>query len=299
MIINKSKNWLLIIGIIAAVLCLVFYIFIGSDHPYEGSRNYSDKSLKLMLIAAVIIAPLLEEIAFRGFFTDKNWMRVTSFIVLPLFVFTGFTSEEWFVILPTIFFITTYLLSLKFKNPIIVNFTIILNVLLFTSIHYTLEDLISPNYFFYPLAQISAGCLLIWITINFNLLKSMLFHFLWNVFFVVILIYGLQFPNTETKTFSNETIHVEWVEVPLFSKENTKIRVTDNLIEGINVEARFLYKIISRGKAPDDQILQYEPYLKYNITVHNLDIITTNETFQKETLKFLENQELVYLKEGD
>lgn len=295
MIANKSKNWLLMSGIIAAFLCGILYIFIGIDQPYEGSRNYSDKSLKFLLFAAVIFAPISEEIAFRGFYTGKKWMKIASFVVLPLFMLTGFTSGEWIIILLSILFITTYLLSLKFTNPHIVNFSIILNVLLFASIHYTSDDLLSPHFYYVPLAQIAAGCLLIWITINFNLLKAMLFHFLWNATFMILLIYGLQFPDTEFKTFSNESISIEWVEVPLFGQGKTKIIETEGLIEGTNVEARFLYRIISGNQTPEQQIMQQDPYVKYNFKIKSMDAKNSRELLKNETKKFLVDQGIVYL----
>ncbi|MFN4761982.1 type II CAAX prenyl endopeptidase Rce1 family protein [Gillisia sp. Q332] len=298
MIRHKSKNWLLLLGIITALLFVLLYNFVGSEHPYKGSRNYSDVPLKVMLFLTLLFAPLFEEIAFRGFFTGKKWIKIAAIIFLPIFVLTVNASMEWFVIVLSMLFIAAYLLSLKYENKILGNISILLNILLFTAIHYTLEDFYSPDYFFTPLAQLSIGCFLIWITINFNLLKAMLFHFLWNAGIMLFLIYSLQFPDTETKIFSNETFQIEWVKVPVFNNENAQVNISEGFIEGTNIEARKFHFIVSTIKTKD-KIMQYEPYVIYNFSVQSLDTLTSLEDLKEETLKFLENQELVFKKEKE
>ncbi|MBZ9630578.1 CPBP family intramembrane metalloprotease [Salegentibacter sp. LM13S] len=304
---GKEKNWLFALAGIALCFALIFDVWIENELPYKGKRNFSNLPFGITIIVALVWAPIVEEIIFRGFFVNRKWIKITALISLPLFILFGFAN--YLTIFLLILFFILISLNIKYvENVILQNLSILLNILLFTTIHYDFEELITLEYFYLPFYQFSLGCILVWTAINFNLLKAILLHFSWNVLIVAILLYNLQFPNKETKVFKNEFIRVEWSRTSIFNDDksilmfskssksnNDTVTDSEGYLEARNVEAKNVYQIVSDSLIKNKEIFQIEPFMKYNFLISSEKQGIQEKSLEENISTFLREEDLIYL----
>ena len=169
----------------------------------------------------------------------------------------------------------------------------ILNALLFGFIHYKIEDFTSVEKGFVILFQISIGFLLIWVTLNFGLIRSMLVHATYNGVLLSFIVISVQFPDTKINNYEDENIKVEWQRVPYFESLNTNISTTSEKTEAFSTTINKVYIMtgIRNYDEDNEKIVQTEAYMKYNFKIYlkenaiNKDINkATNHFFLKEKL---------------
>ena len=209
---NTLKNWLLKLGVASFTLLIFLYaIFsaLGIEYPPISRDMIGDKlSFRWFVVMAVIFAPLLEEVAFRGFFTAKRWLRIISFIVLLVFI--GLSFSYFALALLVLYIATIFVNDRSGKKHI--NSLLIMNAVLFAGIHYTTEDFMTSLGTIAILAQFGMGLILLWITINFGLIKAMLFHAFYNGLLMLLLFMALQYPSSKNHRIESENLVVEYKE---------------------------------------------------------------------------------------
>lgn len=292
---NTTKNWLLYGAIISMITAVILLIILGEE-MVQGSRNISDFPFITILFLSAILAPIYEEFVFRGIYSSKKLFKIVSCILLPVFVLLSDTGLLAPVLLA--FFGITYVLFMKYEINYMEDLSMLLNVLLFTSVHYKIEEFIDPSMFYYAFFQFALGSLFIWLILNFGILKAIISHVIWNFTLMIIMVYGLHYPDEEINTFENSEIRVEWKRVPRFDDKNTLIKnIDDDTLIAKNVDARFFYKFLKNPhnlklKEEGFRLLQTENFMKYDF-----EVIVKNDqvdSLRQETVDFLIEEKLIY-----
>ena len=292
------KNWLLKLGIASfALLILLQMVFaaLGIDYP-PISRDMLGENLSfgLFVILGVIVAPLFEEVAFRGFFTPQRWLRITSFIVLLIFI--GLSFSYFSLALLLLYILSVYLNDRSGKKRI--NLLLVMNAVLFAGIHYTAQDFITSLGVVAILAQFGMGLILLWITINFGLIKAMLFHAFYNGLLMLLLFMALQYPSPEKHTAESKHLTIEYQEIPYakstegsFTRKRTKdtLYLTNmrlNKANRLHIETSTLSK-------EDEPWVESVPFMKYDLKVYTNNTEEVN-MYSEELFQLLKNEELIY-----
>ncbi len=167
---------------------------------------------------------------------------------------------------------------------------------MFSLFHYKLNDLMNFSTFYQPLAQFSVGMITIWIVINYNIYKSILFHFCWNVFFTLIFLISIQFPNKKENIFSNDTAKVVWSRISRVNECNAStLEFFKHKLVATNIEAREFYELLdieNPNKKIGGKVLQVEPYMKYNFVIIFKDSLNQSD-IRINSQKLLEDLDFV------
>lgn len=294
---HTLKNWLLQLGVASFVLLIVLHTLFAAleiDYPPISRDMMGDNvSFELFIILGVIIAPFFEEIAFRGFFTGKRWLRIISFIVLLVFI--GLSFSYFSLVLLLLYILSVYLNDRSGKKRI--NLLLVMNAVLFAGIHYTANDFITSFGTVSILAQFGMGLILLWITINFGLLKAMLFHAFYNGLLMGLLFMTLEYPSLEKHIAESEHLTIEYQEVPFTkSRESSFTREDSNdtlYIKNMRMNSAGRLLIETSSLSDEKPWAESVPFMKYDLKVY-----TNNkeevDTYSEELYQLLKNEELIY-----
>lgn len=289
-----KKKWLLKTAGLSACLFLILYLFIDQDHLADNFYNFSQLPIWSFILGVVFLAPIIEEVFFRGFFSNKKYLKIISLIGLPLLLII----EAFNTVTVGLFIIFIILILLHFKKATdqIFNLVIILNALLFSLSHFPLNNFYNIFTNYYILLYFSVGLFLIWIILNYGILKSILFHLIWNFIVVASLMFSLQFPNSDLQHFENEFIKVKWNAVPRFNQNTTQLGFESSSVMAKQIEARRLYLIVNANLniKSEGEVLQFVPYKKYDFSITIKDTTMNQRQMMKHTKDFLLNSNLVY-----
>ncbi len=236
-----SHNYLVSTG--AAIFCctLITYICIlyffetevDNLSGFDAENNYYQ-----LIFSALLIAPIIEELFFRGYFTNNVFLKITSFIGIPIYIYL--TDNNYLFIL---YFLALGLHFFAKTRPYYLYF---LNAMIFSLVHYTFSDFgsfitIVPMFF-----QFSLGLILIWVVINFNIIRSILCHFAFNLLFIAIITIPLQFPDDKICKIEHLGYHFEWTKIPVINAANTLVSIpNDYSLTAENVDVAAFYKTFS------------------------------------------------------
>ncbi len=274
MILQKYKSNYLLIGAVffyctflIIYFSIIYFDIITFEELNNKSRLNSVNNLKMLMISAILIAPIIEELVFRGYFTNNKNLKFLSIIGLPLFIF--FTKSFYLIIIiPYIGILLFDYFSFKKINTKIL---FISNALIFAIIHYKVEHFNEIITIIPILAQFGTGLLLIWVVINFNIKTSILIHSLHNLIILLPLIIILQFPPKTVNFKEVENYKITWNKIPIFNNELTLIKKPNDFeISANNISPIDLYKTYVKL---EDNINLYnkEPFFKYNIVIKKLN----------------------------
>lgn len=278
---NKNKNWILYSGIVAVLLGLVVLWFTKTE--YYHSRLNMETNFITLLFFSIIIAPVFEELAFRGYFTRTKKIQIPSLILLLVYVLISFNVINLILFLAILTFI---LLNNGKENNLIFFFSI----LLFGTIHYQVSDFTSLSAFYTILFQLGLGAILLWVVINFNLKRAMLLHALFNLVMLSFSYFSIMYKTDfSEKRIENDTIHVVWKkEFNLYTK-NESLILTDNSFKAQNYTPLSLYKALQNNKSSNKvkNLFIKEPLMNYSIDFSLKDSLNVdNEELAKKYLQF-------------
>ncbi|TYB78989.1 CPBP family intramembrane metalloprotease [Bizionia myxarmorum] len=78
-----KKVWILYTALFSIALAIVFLCF--SDSAVLSDQQV-DKPFFQIAFLAVILAPIIEELIFRGYFSSQKYLKWVSILLLPIFV---------------------------------------------------------------------------------------------------------------------------------------------------------------------------------------------------------------------
>lgn len=281
---KKKYNYLLV-GTFSSYVILTLLLFVlPNDYLINSSGTGANNNLFLFILGSIILAPLVEEIVFRGYFTNNRIFKIISIISLPLYVAL---SKNYYVL----FFVIPYTIMLVFdfykKNKINKHVIILTNIIIFAIYHYELIDFAQLGTIFPILSQIGGGFFLLWLIINYNIKTSIFFHFLKNISLILPLIFIIQFPDMNIKTLETEQFKITWQKVPSFKVNSNLTFLNRHELEAKN----FTPLSLINNKITKDNYIEIIPFQKYNISIK---IIDNNKTINDEELiKILLESELI------
>lgn len=263
---EKTKDNLLIkVGVtLFSCTSLLFLYFYSDLEKLDVTPEIQKiKSFSLLVILTLIIAPILEELTFRSVFAKFKFSFLLSTICIMGYILV--TKNHYLLILLFLFIILFVMQKLGKMN---VNrfFLYISNSIIFSLVHYKTNDFnnfitIIPMFF-----QLSVGLILIWITLNYGLIKSVLFHFFYNFIFILVLFYTLQFPNITSHSIEYNEILLTWNKTPILNAEGTKIIIPNE--QEIEVKSASISTFLKLKNIKDDRLsIKENHFLLFNIKI--------------------------------
>lgn len=260
-----KSNWILI----TSILLFLFFcamIMLCYHEDISNSRMTIKISFFVFSFFAVILAPIFEEIIFRGAFTTNNYLRKASIVLSVLIGLILFYSN--YNIALTLFLLLIILLNFYLYKNKSSTFNqqyllVVSNAFLFGFVHYKISDFGSINSSIFVLSQISIGFLLIWITKNFGIVKSMMVHSLFNFSIVFITFMSIQFVDSKIYTKENENVIIKWNQNPFLSSNKGSFENQDTKIEIKNLNIQTAIDLTNKNPNINSNI----PFAKYDITI--------------------------------
>lgn len=229
--------------------------YFGFEDTSSRAVRFNDINIVKLLIAGVIIAPILEEIAFRGMFTSKKYLKWISYGGMALFIIF---QENYFLIPFLLLFI--FLFEYKDRKRFL-QISYFVNAFLFSMMHYQFSDLLSISSFPGILATLGLALVFIWLVINFGIWASILLHFITNFSLIMIAIIGYESLDQKTRKVENSNFEMTIQRVSLFEQKETVI-FQDGSIDAKNTSVR----AINQSLCPDSELKDIY-FGKFNIHV--------------------------------
>jgi len=292
---NKKENLLVYIAAIGILLGIVALI-IFEEENYFNSRLSIQSSFEVYALAAIILAPLLEETTFRGLFSKNKYLRVVSILAQLIVLIMIFNQNAIGLIIGGISLIYGIWAIVKKPNTSTLRGLYFLNAFFFASLHYTLEDLQYISTASPILFQFSFGLIFIWLVINYSLSKSILAHFSLNLIFLFFGFLSLQIVDKQTHLQTFEKGQISWSQNPLYPKTKSSISFNDS---SITINNMSVLKVLEILKQEDQKELEVftAPFVKYNIQVAFSEDLKQEEAYL-ETIRALEKAQIIKLKKA-
>lgn len=281
---KRKDNYLLFTGLILLFFAIVAQNLIQYYLPEKlpSTDRFGDfENIFIIFFAAIIYAPIVEELVFRGYFLKK---KIYTYLFFAGAVFFIIQSETYyaFVVL-FLLAILEFVIKTQRKTKIIY----FLSTLLFALIHYKASHFTNVYSIIPVFFQFSIGLMLLWITINYNLFKSMLFHFCVNFFVIGSLILALQFPNEKVKTITENELVLTYHKTPVIGNENFTFTPSEvkSEITTIRLFAKLL-KVEDKKYKINDSLR----FFRYNFNLKN---VQGKSIESKEAEKVLRKAKLI------
>lgn len=187
----KQISLIFACNIIFAIIYSWIRDLIFSDSVSNSLERDFDKNIVFYSIFIVLMAPLMEELAFRYplVLNRKNYF---SIIILVLFLFS--VSQIITKLLLSVFIITVSL-NYFVKNRILSYFLVIFSILAFTSLHFdnstgNAEPLNYFDHFLLTIPQLVLGVVLTFLRINQSFLTVFIYHVGYNAVLLLLILLG-------------------------------------------------------------------------------------------------------------
>lgn len=191
--------------------------YLGFEDSSSRAVRFNDINIVKLLITGVLIAPILEEIAFRGIFTSKKYLKFISYGGVALFII----FQENYFLIP---FLLVFIFLIEYKNrKHFLKISYFVNAFLFSMMHYRFSDLLSISSFPGILGTLGLALVFIWFVINFGIWASILLHFITNFSLIMIAIIGDENLNQKTWKVENDNFEMTIQRVSLFEQKETVI----------------------------------------------------------------------------
>lgn len=280
---GTRHNWALYTGM-AGLMTFFGLLEVMGSSPNSNDRLMSEFSFETIAVYGIIIAPLIEEIAFRGFFNRIAWIMVLSSTLLLLFILIA--SDQWLIVLPpTALFLFFYFLD-RNRESRYFDLAILFNAVAFGMLHYQIADVTNLRTIFHPLAQSSLGLLFAWVAVNFTLRSAIVTHASWNALLFLTSLLFLQFFLEDKQSYNNDSGTITWEQTARYPLKRQQVIIEQKesgrfstRIEGRNVESMQLLQELTPGYDAKDHFVPTDIWIKYDI-----EILFT-ESLDKEAAK--------------
>lgn len=179
-IVVMKKPWILKAAVGSFLLFGLAFLILGVD---ALERKEEDVFLRFgllgMLVLGCIIAPIWEELVFRGVLLKRKIVSIVALVVMLLLVVLQF--HYLFLLLALVSVVLFFAKGFKYR----IDFLVLSSALLFAFIHYIEDGAIQFSYAMFM--QFGFGLLASWIVINYKLWHAMLAHAAYNFFFLFII----------------------------------------------------------------------------------------------------------------
>lgn len=264
---NTRTYSLLKLGVASILIAFVFIgLSIFEIIESKTSNLYGDLSFRVFALQAILLAPIFEELAFRGWFFRKSKYRIISYVVLIVLFCTlfGFSLKTFIYIL-----ISAIILILWELNKIGFFLTAIFSTVLFMLAHLDFSQTVDWSTFVSVFSRLGMGFVLVYLMRKYNILYSILGHFIFNLLLVTAVFYNIQFVDTSQKQVNVKNAHLQYQAVPYLQSFKTSYSGGDTLhyekgtIKHLLKLHRFDTKVEIKNSGLKS--LNLKPYQKYNL----------------------------------
>lgn len=261
-------NYLLISAILIFSTFLILFLgFFSEDEINEMPNRYNSNSGFLAFVfSALILAPLFEEIAFRGYFTKNKILKIASILAIPFFILL---MKNYFILIIAIPYLVLLIINIINEKFINKHLLFIYSAVLFGAMHYKLEHFESVITILPILAQFSLGLLLVWVVVNFNIVKTIITHFIYNFLLLIPLFITLQFPNSEVENLEYKNHEITWKKTPAISGMKRFTTPNPYEVSSTNFTALDVYLSYDSDNKPN--LRNAEMFVKYKLSIEKLN----------------------------
>lgn len=261
-----KKLFFIVIGLF--ILLAIINDFFIERSQISTLYNYN---LLALIIYICLVAPFIEEISFRGVLKKRIFIL---FFVLLNCIYIVYNKNYIHFILVVLFLIL-YIKKVNSKAIIITN------ALVFVFAHYKITDLYGDSFVlkfnYLILLHFSLAIILSYITINYNLLKAILFHIVYNTITIAFFLYPLFISQNTLKSGNIEGSNYIFAEKYYSLTNEKEIIQTINGIELKNTSIIDIDKFIFEKKLTQKYKFNIHPYQILYIKVSDNNNSKTNE----------------------
>lgn len=282
--IKKYKyNYLLITAVIGYCAYLLIYFGWFSLNEISEAPNRFNPNLGFLplVFSALIFAPVIEELAFRGFYTKNRILQIISIIGIPLLLLL---IKNYFVLIIAIPYLILLIINLYKKNYSNKHILFVYSAVVFALAHYKLEHFNNIITVIPIIGQFAVGLLLLWVVLNFNIKKSILLHFVFNLLLMLPAFISLQYPNKEVKTLEYNNYQLTWEKTPVLSGMRIFSKPNPYAVSVTNFTPLDVYLSYDRDNKP--KLRNSELFNKYKLSIKktNEDTIKLDSIIVKDIL---------------
>jgi membrane protease YdiL (CAAX protease family) len=270
--IKTKENWIILLAISFYVFFIIFSFFSDEQEILNSGRSQNKIPFFLLFFTGILIAPIVEEFLFRGLFIKHKIKKIIALlfpVVLFFYMSTNFSnfSKLLFLLLGVVS--SAILIAEKEKTRVGFYYLVIISSFLFSIVHYKQEDFKSLSALSMMISQFSFALASVWITLNFGLFKSIVFHFFHNLILLFIALYGYQMVDVTQKKYENESLVLVWKknkildeEAGLVKREKTKL-----IIKNTNLETASNYAQLN--DSIKDKMIYVDYFQNYTLTIQS------------------------------
>lgn len=287
---NCRHNWILVLAVSLLAVFGLMVLVLDVKPPINRVNEFDSLPVLVLLVFGAVFAPVLEELSFRGFFSNSNKLKIIALIGFLSYTSLMFYSKYsiGFAVANALIFLVLITLYYKFKNNSIFVLFVITNAVVFGLIHYSAEDFVSQSYPF-VLIQTVLGLFFTWITINSKLSVAMIFHGTWNLLALVSMLLSLQFVSKETKVVHGNSVKVSYQQIPVLESNTTTCTDESDKIVAKNITVKSFLDLTLINSDLKENYSSIIPMARYNFTIEFKD----GKTNFEEVLKMLQEEEMV------
>lgn len=288
-VIGDKKNWMIVSGVLLLFSSLFVILYFDLTLPYSKSRFESTGTFFVkFFIAPLLIAPVIEELLFRGFLSRSK-------VVNALFLILGvgalfFFNFHWILVLLILLTYALYLTYHYTNIESLLNVSILLSAIVFGSVHYSVEELNFLHTLPFFFVQFSGGLILSWVIYTKNFISGVISHAVWNLIIVGISLYGLQFVDTTTSKTAYGESSLVYKKVPIFYSSVSSYKIEEHELVAKNMTVFDVVKYMDERYLDTFNITT--PYMKYDIHISLKGIPGTSD-FNSNAMRLLEQEKLL------
>jgi len=253
-----TENNLLKSGIILFFGSLLGSIILSYFNESEFSSRitrFNDFTL-IHFIAAFTIAPVLEELIFRGIFRGKKIFKYVMYLGSLLYIIL---LQNYYLIPILAIFIVAFELNRSKNIPYHIYYS---NAVLFGLMHYEFNDLKLLDTGIGIVMTSGMGLILIWMVLNFGLIYSILLHALNNFVAVAIIVLGNETSDMTLNKVETEDFTMKYQRVSFFIKdENMQVEV-NKFLKAENMSISNIHNALCSDEKLDDLY-----FGKFNVSI--------------------------------
>lgn len=285
----EKKNWMIVSGVLILLTSLFFTIYFDLTLPYSKSRFETTGTFFVkFFIAPLLIAPVIEELLFRGFLSRSKVVRALFLIlgVGALFFF----NFHWVLVILILLTYVVYLSYFYTKIEWLLDVAILLSAIVFGSVHYSAEELNFLQTLPFFFVQFSGGLILSWVIYKKNFLSGVISHAVWNLIIVGISLYGLQFVDTTASKAAYGQSILVYEKVPIFHSSVSSFKIEEQELIAKNMTVFDVVKYMDERYLDTFNITT--PYMKYDIHISLKGTPGTSD-FNSNAMRLLEQEKLL------
>lgn len=229
----KAPKWIIILGSVLFVVGIVIQILfphlfnkIGESDPI--SSFLSSFPILFLYLYTVIVAPVLEELGFRGWQVDSRKFKVLSYIIVAMYV----VSTLGYLVGMPLVLVHAAIIFFKFNNNRRI-WGILYSSLIFSIIHFSNYASLNSQ-IIAGVSIFGLGLVMSYITWRFSLLWSIIFHAIYNGLIITITLFYTSELSIKTKDYDLVAIQQSRIKQIEYSFGRDSIMVNADLNTTLN-----------------------------------------------------------------